>query len=146
MNQKPNSSFTFSLYYVAGRFKKFSGVFYLEHGSLNVSEWYLIRIRFKTETHFLCHAHLLRNIQNVSDFIHLEHKTLKTSRGKIPTRASCLAIKNFSSVPNPSINCLHLNEQFTLNNHDANILSGGIKTGGEGVDWLSRLIARLSLI
>lgn len=33
-----------------------------------------------------------------------------------------------------------------LNSHDANILSGGIKTGGDGEDWLSRLIARLSRI
>lgn len=79
VNQQHNSSFKFSLYYVAERFRKFSGVFYLEHGSLNMSEWYRIRKRFKTETHFLCHAHLLRNIQNISDFIHLEHKTLKTS-------------------------------------------------------------------
>lgn len=36
--------------------------------------------------------------------------------------------------------------RLALNSHDANILSGGIKTGGDGEDWLSRLIARLSLI
>lgn len=36
--------------------------------------------------------------------------------------------------------------QLALNSHDANILSGGIKSGGDGEDWLSRLIARLSRI
>lgn len=41
--------------------------------------------------------------------------------------------------------CVRLSE-LTLNSHDANILRGGIRTGGEGVDWLFTLIARLSRI